>query len=429
MRRLATFGSLAALSLLAACDSSDSTTSITSPSGASLSGASMASLAFAQTSSADSAQDVMDGIDLTAPDASSPSEVTSMPTPATGRIAGRAAGGEFLPSLSDTSAGYIVFAETKILAGFTQSDTVKVGWRNGTANTAEFYWLKGSKTWSTGSVETYSLTPAEGILLSSGRAWLESRRTFAGGLVHQVKLLADAGPDGSYETEGDNHIWSIAWAKIRANDTLSAAHIASVDSARPLNNDTGATIFAASLREGRNAKHPLQLSRSWKLVAMAKGNDTTILSVQATRTGVHGRIDSVTTTNADGSAWTVPGDTAVLRHFVRYAGQTASDTLLSREATLKIKLVAGLGKSGNLLLGASERRDHRMGAVANTQFSWSALTEVPEGSQPVDGTVLLVANLRDGRKATLEGVLEDGVLVATWTAPDGTVTPIRHTRP
>jgi hypothetical protein len=388
----------------------------------------MARQVFAQGGSLDSASDVLNGVDLASPETGgfgSPSMATAATA---GRIAARAAGDAItiLPGLSDTAAGYITFTGTQTFLWGTQTDTVRLGWRSGSADTAIVHWLRGSKTSNSGITDRYSLVPESGTSISSGRAWMESRRTFTGGLVHEVKMLADPGLDGSWNTEANNRIWNISWRKIKGGDTLSRAQAANADSTLPL---TGAKRLVASAWEGAVPAHPLQKSRSWNLVAEINGTDTAIVSLSAVRIGKFGRIDSVTTRNVNGSAFTAIGDTAILRHFVQYAGQSNSDTLLSREATLKVRLVNGLGKPGNTLLGASERRDHRIGAVANSSFRWDALTEVPEGSSPVDGKLLYIANLRDGRKATLDGSFVNGVIDATWTAPDGTVTTIRQTRP
>lgn len=427
MRHLAPLLSLALLGGLAACDGSDSASLLTSPAGSEPTASGAATAAFAQGSSLDSASDVLDGVDLASPETGSFGTPTMSVSTAAGRVAARAAGSDItiLPALSDTAKGYITFTGTQAFAWGTQTDTVRLGWRSGAADTAAIHWLRGSKTWNTGMTDLYSLVPENATVLSAGRAWMESRRTFASGLVHHARMLADGGPDSSYSTEANNRIWNISWRKIKGGDTLARAQVANADSTLPL---TGAKRLVASAWEGAVAAHPLQKSRSWSLVAAIDGSDTAILSLNAVRTGKYGRIDSVTTRNVNGSALTGVGDTAVIRHFVQYAGQTDADTLLTREAVMTVRLAEGLGKDGNFLLGVTARRDHRLGAVARTEFSWTALTEVPQGSEPVDGTLLYVATLRDGRKATLSGTFARGVIDGTWTAPDGTVTVVHKTR-
>jgi len=428
MRHLAPLLSLALLGGLAACDGSDSASLLNSPAGSEPTASGAAVVAFAQGSSLDSASDVLNGFDLASPETGSFGTPTVSVAATAGRVAARTAAGSditLLPGLSDTAKGYITFTGTQTFAWGTQTDTVRLGWRSGAADTTQVHWLRGSKTWNTSMTDLYSLVPENGTVLSAGRAWLDSRRTFAGGLVHHARMLADGGPDSSYGTEADNRIWNVSWQKIKGGDTLARAQAANADSTRPL---TGATRIVASAWEGAVLAHPLQKSRSWSLVAAIDGTDTTVLSLSAVRTGKYGRIDSVTTRNANGSAFTGVGDTAVVRHFVQYAGQTDADTLLSREATMKVRLAKGLGKDGNYLLGVTARRDHRLGVVARTEFSWTALTEVLQGTQPVDGTLLHVSTLRDGRKATLAGTFGNGVIDGTWTAPDGTVTVIHQTR-
>jgi hypothetical protein len=431
MRHLAPLFAISLLGGLAACDRSD-TTSVLSPSASNeftASGAVVA--AFAQGSSLDSANDVLNGVDLASPETGSyaaPSlAAASAGTSVAGRLAGRAAGSEvtILPGLSDTGAGYVTFSGTQSFAWGTQTDTVRLGWRSGAADTTAAYWLRGSKVWSTGMTDLYSLVPENGTVLSAGRAWMDSRRIFSTGLIHHARMLADPGTDGSYGTEADNRIWNISWQKIKGSDTLARAQVANADSTLPL---TGATRLVASAWEGAVPAHPLQKSRSWSLVATINGADTTIVSLKAVRVGKYGRIDSVTTRNANGSAFTGAGDTVVVRHFVQYAGQTDFDTLLSSEATMKVRLTKGLGKEGNYLLGVTARRDHRLGAISTSQFSWTAITEVLQGTEPVDGKLLYVAILRDGRKATLDGTFGNGVIDGTWTAPDGTVTVIHQIR-
>ena len=427
MRRTSTLCSLAALGWLAACDRAD-TSSLVSPAGSDLSSSTMAGLAFAQAGSLDSANDVLEGIDLSAPSASGPSTATVASLPAAARFAGRAAGSgvEILAGLTDTAKGWIVIASTKAIVGGSETDTAKLGWKAGAVDTTRIYWLKGSKSYLGGASEQFSLKPVtpDG-LLSQGRAWMESRSVLASGIASHVKMLADAGPDGSFSTEADNRIWSLSWERLNGADTLARAQIANVDTALPL---TGATSFRASAWEGRTALHPLQKNRTWEVVGKVQGNDTVMTSLVATRLGIYGRIDSVTTRNVNGTAFAGKGDTALIRHFVQYAGQTNSDTLLSEEATLKVRLATGLGKAGNFLQGIDARRDHRLGTVATTTFSWKAVTEVSDGAQPSDGSILLVATLRDGRKATLAGTFGNGVIDATWTAPDGTVTTVHQAR-
>lgn len=427
MRHLTTLATLSLLGALAACDRGEETSNLLAPSGSEPTAAGFASDALAQGSSLDSAQDVLTGFDLATPETGTLGAL-DLQVPSAGRVAARAAGEggvEILAGLSDTGAGFVTVVGTKALAWGTQTDTVRLGWKAGGVDTTKVYWLRGSKSWKTGIKDLYSLVPESGSLLSQGRGWLETRRAFVSGLVHQARMLADPGVDGSYGAEADNRIWSVAWARIQGSDTLARAQVANADSSLPL---TGATKLVASAWEGAVVAHPLQKSRRWSLVAKVSGADTSIVALTAVRTGKHGRIDSVTTRNVNGSSETGIGDTAVIRHFVQYAGQTQADTVLSREASMTVRLATGLGKEGNGLLGITARRDHRLGSVVRTEFSWTARTEVLQGSEPIDGALAYKATLRDGRTGRLVGTFGNGVLEGTWTAPDGTVTAIRQTR-
>lgn len=427
MRHLTTLATLSLLGALAACDRGEESSNLLSPSGAEPTAAGFASDALVQGSSLDSAQDVLAGVDLATPETGA-FGAPSVQVPSAGRMAARASGESavMVPGLSDTGAGYITFADTQTVAGALKADTVRIAWADGQPNPTVVHWFRGSKTWGKEGVrETYSLVPETGKDLSLGRAWLETKRSFATGLVHHARMLADPGADKNYGLEADNRIWSVAWARIKDGDTLGRAQVANADAALPL---TGATKLVASAWEGAVAAHPLQKNRSWNLVARISGADTSIVALTAVRVGKYGRIDSVTTRNVNGSLETGIGDTAVIRHFVQYAGQTNSDSLLSREASMTVRLATGLGKEGNWLQGIAARRDHRLGSVARTEFSWKAVTEVLQGEEPVDGALTYKATLRDGRTGTLVGTFGKGVLEGTWTAPDGTVTAIRQTR-
>jgi hypothetical protein len=329
-----------------------------------------------------------------------------------------------VPGSTDTGAGYVAVASTKSIVGGTETDTVCLAWSNGAADTTQVLWLRGSKVWTVGVTDVYSLTPAAGRTIEGGRSWMENRRFLPAGEVQHVRMLVDPGADGSYDTQADNHVWSLAWDRTLSGDTLARASVASLDTSRPLTGDTGTTTFSATVWEGTTLLHPLQRSRTWNVVAKVTGSDTSVLSMSAVRVGIYGRIDSVTARNADGSAYAAPGDTAILRHVVQFANPT--DTLVSETSTLKVRLVAGLGKTGNFLEGITSDRVYRLGGIAGTAFTWTAITEVPAGSAPVDGTILLVATLTDGKTATLSGKFAGGVIDATWTAPDGTVTTIQQ---
>ena len=72
-------------------------------------------------------------------------------------------------------------------------------------------------------------------------------------------------------------------------------------------------------------------------------------------------------------------------------------------------------------------RDHRVGAVAKSRFAWVAKTEVPEGKDPVDGSIDLKLQLVDGRKASLVGEFDKTGFQAEWISPDGDTVVVRKT--
>lgn len=418
MRRI--FG-LTAFALLAGLGACDSETSVSStPSNDSVSASSAAARATGELGSVDSATELAAPMDLAAPDVFLPgaSEVGSV---AAAPVAGRsAAGSSFTVDFTDTAKGSVTVMAAKTLGTIVETDTVVLAWRNGAADTTSAYSWRGARIWTGGIVERYSLLPVTaGQTLQGGKIRAVGVRSFPGGASHRVVMVGDAGDDQSFDSAADNRVWAIDWARLDGADTVASASARPFDLSRPLSGPGASALFVAQAREGRTVDHPRH-ERFWKIVARVQDGDTLALSVNASRHWVGGRVDSLWTENANKTdsvhCWI--GDTA---RVVYAASRPSGDSFAEVRIEVLTHLLAGLGRKGNATVGIAVDREHRVGPVARSVFSWTAKTEVPEGSEPVDGGVSLKLELVDGRVAALEGELVDGRFVGTWTSPRGDV--------
>jgi|GEM_PF-4355094 len=410
---------LAAFALLAGLTACDSETSVSSTSSTDSVSASEASArAAGELGGIDSATDLAGGMDLSTPEVYLPA-ASEMGAVSAAPVAGRsAAGSNFDVDFSDTAHGRVTVIVAKSIGDIAETDTVILAWRNGAADTTSAYSWRGSRVWASGVVDRYSLLPVTaGQTLQGGKIRAESVRAFPGGASHRVAMVGDAGDDKNFDSVSDNRVWAIDWARLNGSDTVARASVRPYDATRPISGPGASVLFVAQAWEGKVVAHPRH-DRFWKIVARVQDGDTLALAVNASRHWTGGRVDTLWTENATRTdsvhCWI--GDTA---RVVYAASRPSGDSFAEVRIEVLTHLLAGLGRQGNTIVGLSVDRDHRVGAVARSVFSWTAKTEVPEGEDPVDGSVSLKLTLVDGRHAGLEGELVDGRFAGTWTSPDG----------
>ena len=414
--RVSTLATFVLLAGLAACDSESSVSSNTSTD--SLTASDAAARAAGELGGIDSAGELFAGIELTTPDVYLPG-ASDLGSVAVSPVAGRSAGGaNFSVDFSDTAGGRVAVIVGKSVGAISETDTVVIGWRNGVADTTSAYSWRGARVWGDGIVERYSLLPVTaGKSLKDGKIRAEGVRCFPDGSSHRVVLVGDAGDDRDFDASLDNRVWAIDWARWNGFDTVARASVRPFDAAKPISGPGASALFVAQAWEGKVVAHPRH-DRFWKIVARVQGSDTLVLSVNASRRWVNGRVDTLWTENASKTdsvhCWI--GDTAKV---VYVASRPSGDSFAEVRIEVLTHLLAGLGRKGDATVGLSVAREHRAGAVARSAFSWTAKTEVPEGRDPVDGSVSLKLELVGGRRAGLEGELVDGRFRGTWTSPDG----------
>lgn len=410
---------LAAFALLAGLAACDSETSVSSPSSTdSVSASDAAARSAGELGGIDSAADLAAGMDLTTPEVYLPG-ASGVGAVSVAPVAGRAAVDAGMKvDFSDTARGRVTVMVAKSVGTISESDTVVIAWRNGAADTTSAYSWRGARIWASGIVERYSLLPVTaGQTLQGGKIRAEGVRSFPGGTSHRVVMVGDAGDDRNFDSASDNRVWAIDWARLNGADTVAHASVRPGDAAKPISGPGSSALFVAQAWEGTTLAHPRH-ERFWKIVARVDGADTLALSVNASRRWVGGRVDTLWTENASrkDSVHCWIGDTA---RVVYAASRPSGDSFAEVRIEVLTHLLAGLGREGNTTVGLAVDREHRIGPVARSVFSWTARTEVPEGAQPEDGAVSLRLELVDGRVAGLEGALVDGRFVGTWTSPGG----------
>jgi hypothetical protein len=420
MRR-STLAAFTILATLASCDRDASVSAPeTSPSAIPTSDDAAARV-VGELGSIDSASDLVTGMQLEMPEVYLPgaSDVSALAVgtkPVAGR--GAASSDRFEVDFSDTAKGRVTVSATKQLPNATAYDTLVVGWKDGKIDTTSVYSLRGKRVGTSGTTESYSIVPVvAGRTLATGKVRLEGVRTLPGGLGSKVAMIADAGPDGDLNAGSDNRVWSIEWIRRNGADTIAKASIRPWDPSRPLSGPGASPLFAAQAWEGRVPAHPRH-DVSWKMVARVSGTDTLAVSFSAARRWIGGRRDTLWTENVSNpdSALAWPGDTVRVVHV---GERPAGDSFATVRIEVLSHLVGGIGREGNLVGGLLVDRDHRVGAVSRSRFSWIAKTEVPEGKDPVDGSIDLRLDLVDGRKASLVGEFDASGFKTVWTSPDG----------
>lgn len=428
MRRsiLTTFAILASL---AACDRESSVSAPDATPSAMPTSEDAAARVVGELGSIDTAADLVSGMQLEMPEVYLPgaSDVSALAVGAD-PVAGRrsAASDRFDVDYSDTAKGRVAVFATKQLINGTAYDTLVVGWKDGRIDTTSVYSLRGKRVGANGTTESYSIAPlVAGQTLGAGKVRLEGVRTFSGGAGNRVVMIADAGPDGDLNAGSDNRVWSIEWARGNGADTIAKASIRPYDPTRPLSGSGASPLFAAQAWEGRVLAHPRH-DVSWRMVARVSGTDTLAVSFSAARRWIGGRRDTLWTENVSNPdsvlAW--PGDTVRIVHL---GERPAGDSFATVRIEVLSHLVGGIGREGNLIGGLLVERDHRVGAVAKSRFAWVAKTEVPEGKDPVDGSIDLKLQLVDGRKASLVGEFDKTGFQAEWISPDGDTVVVRKT--
>jgi hypothetical protein len=107
---------------------------------------------------------------------------------------------------------------------------------------------------------------------------------------------------------------------------------------------------------------------------------------------------------------------------VRFVSRRTSlaDSVREHSVEFDLHLKSGLNKGYNLVNGIRAVHEFRAGANSRLDFSWQAVTEVPQGKAPIDGGFTLNLTRRNGEVHRVVGEFTADSVSGTWTAPNGT---------
>ncbi|MFC1586233.1 hypothetical protein ACFL5V_11865 [Fibrobacterota bacterium] len=347
-------------------------------------------------------------------------------------LAKAAAGGNCLTDtsldLSDTADGIAVFQVVTECDGFRQTETAWANWddkaKDDIGENENIRSFKYEKEEASGKVETAMFTDldgdgiANGDAVYNGQVRLEMTSSDPSGITEHSIIDVDAGPDRNFDAEDDNLILGLSWEKTSNGAVIGSAAFIDADEDGILAGPGLTSLVDLELFEAGNPLKPLVASS--RLNLSPDDVDGRLLAISGEEIFKNGRVNRLEVTDAQGDVIIDPGDIATVRITSDYPVDGED---LHSELVLVIGVGSGLqDESDNLIYELHATHEKRFGPIALEEFHF--VTEEPfmEGQEPTSGTVEALVEYRNGDLVTVSGTFSEGLLQATITGPDGTLT-------
>jgi hypothetical protein len=345
---------------------------------------------------------------------------------------------------SDTANGIVRFIAatpgTGLLDSWTSYDTATVKWdanaKDAISGNENVVSLVGRKVHTDGRIESYSITDAGGDGLIGGPGDVSKKllttltttytKEWWGrnpGTVEALVLEASPGPDGDFNTAGDNVIYTAKWSRLLGADTLAYAEYADGDGDGVIVDNGAAqpSIVDVIYYEKNPLLQPFVAYNRLFLKVKSNGNSANdvVIGVNGEQKLVTGRVNSFVVLDTTGDSTVLPGEmaSATFKTTVTSAGDSV------RQATVNVVFDPQTGLQADstyLYYQLHMAEEKQAGFVRNTTFDFSTADPVKAGQDPTSGHLEMTVTYSNGKTASMKADFVTGSSFSgTYTDPDG----------
>lgn len=286
--------------------------------------------------------------------------------------------------------------------------------------------LKHVAAFTDGRIETAEISDADGdgILNPVPGAAAKAAlilSAFEDGVLERTELIAGPGPDGDFDSEADNLVYSAFWSRTADGDTLARASYADGDGdGAAIDNGKPSAVDLDLYQKGPTADHPDAVWSRTRLRMVVRYHEDAkqVRKLRFDMEDGAGRISAAEVRALDGSEEFDMRDTVVARFTT--AGTAESDSL----DTLDVRLTMGLGadfdsKADDSVYALRVASTRKLGDERSAGFAFVSSRPIPSGGRPEDGTLSMSIEYADGSRLSVEGVLAEKSLDVTVEDREG----------
>jgi hypothetical protein len=249
-------------------------------------------------------------------------------------------------------------------------------------------------------------------------------QTWTDGVLETTVMVVGFGPDGDFDTEADNLIYSLSFSRTRDGDTLAwAAYTDADDDGIAIDNGKPSLVDADWYAEGPTEDEPGAVWSRFRMrilaVYGAAGQDLKRFSAEQETRG--GRRLDASIRNLDGGEDFDLADTVLARF--RVVGTAPSDTVDTLETSIRMRIGNFEDKSDDLTYTLSVRARKKLGEERLATFDFVSAKPIPHGEDPELGDLTMRVEYedKDGEETVLdaEGRITEETVDVTALLRDG----------
>jgi hypothetical protein len=245
-------------------------------------------------------------------------------------------------------------------------------------------------------------------------------RKWTDGVLETTEMVVGPGPDGDFDTEADNLVYSLSWSRTEDGDTLAwAAYKDADDDGIALDNRRPSLVDVEWYAEGPTEDEPGAVWNRFRMRVLAVhgagGQDVKRFSAeQETRDG---RRQTASIRNLDGGEDFDLADTVVARF--RVEGTAPADTVDTLETSIRMRIGDFEDKSDDLTYALSVRARKKLGEERLATFDFVSAKPIPHGEDPELGDLEMRVEYEDGSVLDVEGRITGETVDVTARMRDG----------